>query len=569
MVRLLFFNKQLDVILVSFTTFLSITIITNMKKPIIILLSALTWGFQLATAQSVGKPDGNVSNFFTTNSFGRLLGHREAGSFGSFGTSDQWIGIGQPFTGANSGVKVPAYGMRSQWSGQTGIFSLKGSGTTKDLAIEWGSSTASRFRISFVQDPTNPAALNEVMTMSPLGQVGIGNTSPFATLDVRTDVTSRNYGIRNTFDTRNITFTGISYGIYNLNQGDTGGKRGIYNNLTGADGGSDYGVYNYVFNSNGSARGSYSNTFVQGGSGAVYGTYQNGYHFGGTGAAYGTYSYAYNSGSGNTYGVYSRVSSAGTGQKYAGYFVGNVYVSGSISQASDRAFKNDIQVLSKKEIVSKIMELKPSKYTYVQDKNMQFEDGLQYGFVAQEMEEVFPDLVKDIEQPLFEEVENEEGEKIQEMTGTVKYKSVNYIGMIPILTKALQEHEEALAAQKSLNEQLSQQVQELLLAVERAGISVPKSTPEQGVEVKNSLGQNIPNPFNQDADIQYTLASSVKEGIIQVYDLNGNKVAEYTNLSAGANTIKVESGSFKPGVYVYVMLADGQTIGTKRMIVTK
>ncbi|MEL6562347.1 MAG: hypothetical protein AAFQ94_29515, partial [Bacteroidota bacterium] len=90
---------------------------------------------QDAQAQTIGKPDGNLLNFFSTNSTGRLLGHSEAGSFGSFASSAQWIGIGQPVTFPGSTTKVPAYGLRSQWQGQTGIFSLKGSGTTKDLAI--------------------------------------------------------------------------------------------------------------------------------------------------------------------------------------------------------------------------------------------------------------------------------------------------------------------------------------------------------------------------------------------------------------------------------------------------
>ncbi|MGB3466888.1 MAG: hypothetical protein WBA74_16525, partial [Cyclobacteriaceae bacterium] len=70
-------------------------------------------------AQSVGKPSGNTLNFFNTNNAGGLLGHREGGTFGTFGNSDQWIGNGQPVTVPGGSTKVPAYGLRSQWAGQT------------------------------------------------------------------------------------------------------------------------------------------------------------------------------------------------------------------------------------------------------------------------------------------------------------------------------------------------------------------------------------------------------------------------------------------------------------------
>ncbi|MEM9340184.1 MAG: hypothetical protein AAGA66_15725 [Bacteroidota bacterium] len=135
--------------------------------------------------QIVGKPAGNISNFFDTNIFGRLLGHSESGPFGSFAPNAQWIGIGQPFVTPGGPAKIPAYGFRSQWLGQAGIFGLTGSGGVKDLSIQWGANPNSKVRFNFASSLTNPSAVTEVMTLLSNGNVGIGTTNPSAKLDVK------------------------------------------------------------------------------------------------------------------------------------------------------------------------------------------------------------------------------------------------------------------------------------------------------------------------------------------------------------------------------------------------
>ena len=52
----------------------------------------------------------------------------------------------------------------------------------------------------------------------------------------------------------------------------------------------------------------------------------------GSGSAYGLLAYAYGSGTGTKFGVYGYAGGGGT--SYAGYFAGNVYVSGTLSKAS-------------------------------------------------------------------------------------------------------------------------------------------------------------------------------------------------------------------------------------------
>ena len=60
---------------------------------------------------------------------------------------------------------------------------------------------------------------------------------------------------------------------------------------------------------------------------------------------------------------------------------------------------------------------------------MNLAGGTQMGFIAQEMEKVFPQLVSIIPD------KNIDGSKISD------YKGINYIGLIPVLTKAIQEQQ--------------------------------------------------------------------------------------------------------------------------------
>lgn len=496
------------------------------KQLLILFLIAGLFAFapQYSQAQTIGKPDGNTLNFFTTNSTGRLLGHREAGSFGSFVSSAQWIGIGQPVTFPGSTTKVPAYGLRSQWSGQTGIFSLKGSGSVKDLAIEWGNNVNSKLRFSFISDLNNPSALTEVMTMTSSGRVGIGQPNPGATLDVNTD----------------LNVAASTFGFRNALSGSTFGITGTYTVMTSISG---FGSAATV-------------SSVEGSSDIMYG---------------GFFDVDNSSTSGTTYGVFARADGANAPDTWAGYFEGDVFVSGSFTSASDRKFKEDINELPRKEMISKIMKLQPSSYYYKQDKQVKFGNGLQYGFVAQDVEKVFPDLVKNVKQPVLKKP-GADGNSIFDDSELVEFKSVNYIGMIPILTKALQEHETEMdtyraeiADLKAKNQELVAKFSQLLKAIENNDSGLLKDIVETS---ETSLGQNQPNPFGQSTEIIYSLASSVQKANIQIYNMDGKLLGDYP-LVKDQKSLKLNANTFEPGVYVYVMIADGKTIGTRRMIISE
>ncbi len=153
----------------------------------------------------------------------------------------------------------------------------------------------------------------------------------------------------------------------------------------------------------------------------------------GTGDRYGVYGFAGGT-SGNRYGVYG---SAATGNgRWGVYCNGNLWYTGSLTSVSDSRLKR--QTKSLKPTLHQIMRLNPSSYSFKQNiKGIHLPANQQYGFIAQEMEKIFPELVHTDLHNVVSESPDDPAEKIE-------IKSINTVGLIPILTKALQEQQEII-----------------------------------------------------------------------------------------------------------------------------
>jgi hypothetical protein len=108
------------------------------------------------------------------------------------------------------------------------------------------------------------------------------------------------------------------------------------------------------------------------------------------------------------------------GPTYAGYFGGNVYVTGTLTQNSDVRYKTNIATLP--DALNTVLALRGVSYDWRRGEfpNQQFPEGRQIGLIAQEVQKVQPSLVS----------KNDDG-----------HLGVNYSGIVPILvesTKALQ-----------------------------------------------------------------------------------------------------------------------------------
>ena len=172
----------------------------------------------------------------------------------------------------------------------------------------------------------------------------------------------------------------------------------------------------------------------------VYGLWAMGEN--GTHKNFGLYADAF--GGSNNYAIYGKNSSS-TGTVYAGYFSGNVHITGTLSPPSDERLKEDIQALDRRSIISKIMQLRPVSYNYRRGEygEMNLREGKQYGLLAQEVEAIFPEFVSEHVHPgSIDEDGSRRGDDIT-------YKGVSYLDLIPLLITAIQEQQAEIDALKA------------------------------------------------------------------------------------------------------------------------
>ncbi|MBE9509473.1 MAG: tail fiber domain-containing protein, partial [Bacteroidetes bacterium] len=180
----------------------------------------------------------------------------------------------------------------------------------------------------------------------------------------------------------------------------------------------------------------------------AYGISSNALNNGGSYSTYGLRGYATGTSTGTKYGVYGFT--GGTGTRYGVYASGDLAYTGSLIHISDVKFKKNVQSMTG--ILPKLKQLNAKSYTHSTDskyKHMNLTKGNHYGLIAQELEQVFPELVIDAVHP--GEQDEETGEFIGE---EIHYKGVKYMELIPILVQAIQE-------QQQMIENLQQEIENL------------------------------------------------------------------------------------------------------------
>lgn len=161
-----------------------------------------------------------------------------------------------------------------------------------------------------------------------------------------------------------------------------------------------------------------------------------------------------------------------------------------------------------------------------------------FGFIAQEVKEVFPELV----------IEDENG-----------YLSVDYLGFIPILVDAY----------KTLESRVKEQDETIaVLSGRKAPQKSSSASASDILDGKATLLQNRPNPFKESTSISCTVPDGSAEAFVCVYDLQGKQVKRLDIEQRGNCSVVVDGSSLQPGMYIYALIIDGAEIDSKKMILT-
>ena len=252
---------------------------------------------------------------------------------------------------------------------------------------------------------------------------------------------------------------------------------------------------------------------------------------------------------GSPIGVYGNSQGFPTG--WAGYFDGDVWMNGNCWALnyfviSDKRFKKDIKKIEN--VNDKLQRLNGYTYNFRTEefKERNFEKTEQVGLIAQELKEVFPQLVH----------EDRKG-----------YLSVNYQGMVPVLIEALKEQQNSIADLKNTMTNLEQIAGSLSSGSVSADSKIDNS---QTISITDKnvivLNQNVPNPFAESTTITYNIPNNFTKAQI-IFNTTDGKVIKTADITAkGPGRLNVFANDLSSGMYSYSLIVDGKIIDTKKMV---
>lgn len=281
-------------------------------------------------------------------------------------------------------------------------------------------------------------------------------------------------------------------------------------------------------------------------------------------------------------GVYGEADSNSPGASvYAGYFAGPV-ITGNNSIPSDQQFKTNVSVVQNAQSI--LENLNPVTYSYLQTGNaqyMHFPEGTHYGFIAQEVEQVIPELVSNVAHP--EQMDSSGNIS----NASFNYKTVNYQGLIPVLVKGHTEQQALINSLVAENVSLQNNQQNLQVQVNELNVRltdlenclnnmIPGLCSSNQVQQLNGanvaptetisiarLDQNIPNPYVDKTRISFFIPSHIQEAQIVFYSTEGKLLLTKRLMERGEGAFEMENNILQSGVYNYSLFTDGKLIQTR------
>jgi hypothetical protein len=199
-----------------------------------------------------------------------------------------------------------------------------------------------------------------------------------------------------------------------------------------------------------------------------------------------------------------------------------------------------------------VLKLKPAVYTFKtsERKSMQLPEGKQLGLIADEVKEVFPELVSQAVHP--PEYDKEDRTKV--ITSEVKYEGVNYQGLIPVLIASIQEQQQQISA----------------LKVELTALKIQIKDRNGGVTVTAVyLKQNTPNPVSGSTTIGYHVPETAGSARLTLTNAKGQVIKTISLNNRGTSQVNLNTASLAAGTYNYTLYVDGRRVDTKRLVIAR
>ncbi len=247
---------------------------------------------------------------------------------------------------------------------------------------------------------------------------------------------------------------------------------------------------------------------------------------------------------------------------------------------SDAQVKTDVANFN---ALAKIKTLNPVSYHFTNANvpQLSFGTATDYGFVAQEIETVYPELIDTVR--IAETLDT-----LGNVANPAKtLKTVNYKAMNALLTRAIQEQQVTIdslktkaSKQDSINNAVQNQLANLTALLNQccqnpntsARLGNQQSSIENQLSIELSdkdvivLTQNVPNPFAEQTTIAYNVPISVAKAQIIFYNAMGQIIETVDIKTRGKGKVNVFASDLSSGLYHYTLVADGKVMDSKKMV---
>jgi trimeric autotransporter adhesin len=166
------------------------------------------------------------------------------------------------------------------------------------------------------------------------------------------------------------------------------------------------------------------------------------------------------------------------------------------------------------------------------------------GFIAQEVEEIVKKSGY-----TFHGVDAPKNEK--------DYYGIRYEEFVVPLVKAVQEL-------GTRSEQQQQTINSLLLLFAELNEQKDNRTINGSI-----LHQNAPNPASSSTQIRMELPETITHATLMVYSIDGKELKSIVVPERGPTSVNLATGELPAGMYLYLLVTDGQISSAKRMILTR
>lgn len=245
---------------------------------------------------------------------------------------------------------------------------------------------------------------------------------------------------------------------------------------------------------------------------------------------------------------------------------------GSYVVTSDGRFKKEVESI-KESILSKVLKLQPKLYNY---KDARVGQKKTLGFIAQEVQRLFPEIVYETEDKTLGLSYADFGilaiKAIQELSAVDVEQRKEIKDLEQELQEVVLQKETITNQQIQINNQ-QQQIDELKSLVEK--LLTQKIENPQGnnyeLELKKipALQQNQPNPFRENTMVNYFIPNTAQNAHIQVTSVDGKVLGIVKIQEKGQGQATIKAATYPAGTYYYSLIVDGQVFETKKMVLTK